>query len=276
MDGTVTTFEAPGVRVHVYTAPVDYFADNTIILDLADRLIVVDGQMFQPFATEAADVIAGLAKPIDRFVLTHDHPDHYSGFATLTARFPGVQLAALPSVRQSLLAKGDAVLAVRRGLFGEGVAEHAVIPDATIVPGELTIAGQRFVFAEFDNTESEHTLVIYLPDAHLALLADMVAGPEEHLFTLQPNFDAWEAAIERIRGDIARFGITTIVPGHGGPLTPAVLPANIAYLRAAKQAFTTSGTSGEFKDALSAALPGRGPQAWLDWTGQQLYGHVAP
>lgn len=276
MDGTVATVETPGVRVHIYTAPAEAFAVNTIVLELADRLIVLDGQMQQSYAAEAADVIAGMTKPIDRFVLTHDHPDHYSGFTTLTARFPGVQLAALPSVRQSLLNKSDAVLAVRRGMLGNEVAQHAVIPDATIIPGELTIAGQRFVFVEFDNTESEHALVIYLPDAHLALLADLVASPDEHLFTLQPNFDTWEATIERIRGDIARFGITIIVPGHGGPLTPAVLPANIAYLRAAKEAFATSGTSEEFKEALSAALPGRGPRARLEWSGQQLYGHVAP
>ena len=276
MQGTITTVQAGDIAVHIYRAPVEALSVNTIVLELSDRLLVVDGQMFQRYAAEAADMIASIPKPIDRFLLTHDHPDHYSGFTTLTSRFPGVQLAALPSVRESLLSISDEVLAVRRGFLGDDVAEHAVLPDAVVLPGELVIAGQRFVFAEFDDAESDHTLVVYLPDAHLALVGDLLGGDSEHLFTLRPNFDQWVAALHRIRGDVARYGIATILPGHGAVLTPAVIPAKLAYLATAKRAFAGSGTSDEFAAAMTAALPEYGPQAYLDWSGAQLYGHVAP
>jgi glyoxylase-like metal-dependent hydrolase (beta-lactamase superfamily II) len=276
MDGSVTTLEREELAIHVYTAPPAGYAVNTIVLELADRLIVVDGQMAQAYAAEAGDVVEGLGKRIDRFVLSHTHPDHYSGFQHLTARFPGVQLAALPAVRGHLLAHGDQVLAVRRSLFGDQVASRAVIPDATIVPGELTIAGVRFLFQQYDETEADHTLTVVLPESGVALLADLVASPSEHLFTLQPHFDAWAAALHQVRTDIARYGITTIVPGHGAPIGPEALPANLEYLQVAKEVHAHAGTSEEYVAGVTARLPDRGPQAWLDWSGQLLYGHVAP
>lgn len=276
MQGTVQTLEFPELKVHVYTPPAEGFLVNSTIVELTDRLIVVDGQLFQRFAREVGDIIDGLGKPIDRFVLTHNHPDHYAGFAHLTERFPGVQLAALPSVRDYVIRLGRQVLAVRRGLFGDDVAAEPVIPDAVLVPGELVIGGVRFLFDEFHDAESEHTLTITLPDQGITLVADLVAAASDHLFTVQPHFDSWTAVLEKIRLDVAKFGLTTLIIGHGAPVGPEALPANIEYLRAAKAAYEASGKADEFVAAVTANIPGRSPDAWLNWSSQMLYGHVAP
>ena len=275
MNGTIQHVRRTGATVHVYTPP-DEFHANSIILELEDRLIVIDAQMARSSATEVADYVDTFDKRIDRFLLSHDHPDHYAGFTTLTQRFPGVQLAALPSVRQHLINVGERVLSVRRELFGDEVNTEVVVPDATVVPGNLTIGGLRFVFVEYDETESEHTLVIHLPDVGLCFPADLVTAGDEHMFTVQPNFDRWIDALHALRRDVARYGIDTLVPGHGNPVGIDVLPANIAYLEAAREVYAHSGTKEEYKAALKARLPQRGPQPWLDWVGEQLFGSVAP
>jgi glyoxylase-like metal-dependent hydrolase (beta-lactamase superfamily II) len=276
MDGTVQTIGLEGLKVHVYTPPDESLLVNSTIFELADRLIVVDGQIFQKFAREVADFIDGLHKPIDRFLLTHNHPDHYSGFQTLTERFPGVQLAALPAVRDYVARMGQEVLDLRRSLFGDEVASRVVVPDAVIVPGELVISGVRFLFQEFEDAEADHTLTITLPDHGVVLVADLLTSEQHHLFTVTPHFDEWIAAVNKIRADVAKFGITTIIVGHGIPVGPEVLPANLEYLAAAKKAHAASGKSEEFVAAVSASLPERTPDMWLNWSSQMLYGHVAP
>jgi glyoxylase-like metal-dependent hydrolase (beta-lactamase superfamily II) len=276
MDGTVRSLERDGVTVHVYTPPDESLLVNSTILELADRLIVVDGQIFQKYAREVGDVMDRLGKPVDRFILTHNHPDHYSGFEHLTGRFPGVQLAALPSVRDYLVQKGQQVLDLRRSLFGDEIAARIVIPDALIVPGELVISGVRFLFQEFTDTESEFTLTITLPDHGVALVADLLASPDHHLFTVQPHFDGWLAALDTIRADVSKYGITRLIVGHGAPIGPESLPANAEYLRAAKEAFATSATAEEFVAAVQASRPERSPDMWVNWSSQMLYGHVAP
>lgn len=276
MDGTVSTIGLDGLKVHVYTPPEESLLVNSTVFELADRLIVVDGQIFQRYAREVGDLIETLGKPVDRFVLTHNHPDHYSGFQHLTGRFPGVQLAALPAVRDYVARMGQQVLDLRRSLFGDEVASRVVVPDAVIVPGELVISGVRFLFREFQDAEADHTLTITLPDHGLTLVGDLLASERHHLFTVAPRFDEWIAAVREIRADVARFGIKTIIVGHGTPVGPEVLPANVEYLEAAKQAHAVSGKAEEFVAAVSAALPERTPDMWLNWSSQMLYGHVAP
>jgi glyoxylase-like metal-dependent hydrolase (beta-lactamase superfamily II) len=276
MDGTVQAINLEGLKVHVYTPPDESLLVNSTIFELADRLIVVDGQIFQKFAREVGDLIDTLHKPIDRFVLTHNHPDHYSGFQHLSERFPGVQLASLPSVRDYVDRMGQQVLDLRRSLFGDEVASRVVVPDAVIVPGELVISGVRFLFQEFEDAEADHSLTITLPDHGIVLVADLLASQQHHLFTVSPHFDEWIAAVNKIRADVAKFGIKTIIVGHGTPVGPEVLPANLEYLEAAKKAHATSGKAEEFVAAVSASLPERTPDMWLNWSSQMLYGHVAP
>jgi glyoxylase-like metal-dependent hydrolase (beta-lactamase superfamily II) len=276
MDGTVQAINLEGLKVHVYTPPDESLLVNSTIFELADRLIVVDGQIFQKFAREVGDLIDTLHKPIDRFVLTHNHPDHYSGFQHLSERYPGVQLAALPSVRDYVDRMGQQVLDLRRSLFGDEVASRVVVPDAVIVPGELVISGVRFLFQEFEDAEADHSLTITLPDHGIVLVADLLASQQHHLFTVSPHFDEWIAAVNKIRADVAKFGIKTIIVGHGTPVGPEVLPANLEYLEAAKKAHATSGKAEEFVAAVSASLPERTPDMWLNWSSQMLYGHVAP
>ena len=276
MDGTVQAINLEGLKVHVYTPPDESLVVNSTVFELADRLIVVDGQIFQKFAREVGDLIDTLHKPIDRFVLTHNHPDHYSGFQHLSERYPGVQLAALQSVRDYVDRMGQQVLDLRRSLFGDEVASRVVVPDAVIVPGELVISGVRFLFQEFEDAEADHSLTITLPDHGIVLVADLLASQQHHLFTVSPHFDEWIAAVNKIRADVAKFGIKTIIVGHGTPVGPEVLPANLEYLEAAKKAHATSGKAEEFVAAVSASLPERTPDMWLNWSSQMLYGHVAP
>jgi glyoxylase-like metal-dependent hydrolase (beta-lactamase superfamily II) len=276
MEGTVQTIGLDGLRVHVYTPPDESLLVNSTVFELPDRLIVVDGQIFQRFAREVGDIVDSLGKPIDRFVLTHNHPDHYSGFQHLTERFPGVQLAALPAVREYVARIGQQVLDLRRNLFGDEIARRAVVPDAVIVPGELVIGGVRFLFQEFEDAEADHTLTITLPDHGVALVADLLASAHHHLFTVTPHFDQWIAAVGQIRADVAKYGLTTLIVGHGAPVGPEVLPANLEYLQTAKKAHAAAGKAEEYVAAVSASLPERAPDLWLNWSSQMLYGHVAP
>ena len=72
------------------------------------------------------------------------------------------------------------------------------------------------------------------------------------------------------------LGLKTLIIGHGAPIGPESLPANIEYLEAAKAAYASSAKSEDFVAAVSAALPERSPEMWLNWSSQMLYGHVAP
>ena len=118
--GDVRTLELPGLAVHVFTASEENYLVNSVIYELPDQLVVVDAQMFVPDAEDFAEVIERLGKPVTRFILSHNHPDHFSGFEVLCGRFPGVPLAALPGVTEYVATLGPA--GDRGAARGDGLA----------------------------------------------------------------------------------------------------------------------------------------------------------
>ena len=156
--------ELSDVRVHVFTASEENYLINSLIYELAGELLVVDAQMFVPDAEAFADAIEALDKPVTRFVLSHNHPDHYLGFAVLCDRFPGVPVAALPRAIEYVAQLGPLVVAARKAEMGELVASRAVVPDTELRTGGETIGGVRFVFEGYDDAEAESQVVIHLPD----------------------------------------------------------------------------------------------------------------
>src|SRR4029077_1288445 len=101
------------------------------------------------------DLIEGLGKPVTRFILSHNHPDHFSGFDVLCRRFPDVPVAALPGVTEYVETLGPEVIAARRAEMGSLVASRAVVPDMALRTGAETIGGVRFVFEGYDDAEAE-------------------------------------------------------------------------------------------------------------------------
>src|SRR5579871_5565380 len=210
--GELSTIELADVRVHVFTASEENFLINSLIYELADQLVVVDAQMFVPDARAFADAIEALGKPVTRFVLSHNHPDHYLGFEVLCERFPGVPLAALPRATRYVAELGPLVVAARKAEMGELVASRAVVPDTELVEGAETIGGVRFVFNGYDDAEAESQVVIHLPDQGASAVFDLACRAEHHCFTVLPEFDHWVSVLEDVRS--ASGGARHLLIGH--------------------------------------------------------------
>jgi glyoxylase-like metal-dependent hydrolase (beta-lactamase superfamily II) len=96
--GKICVSDHGDVKVHTYISPQDGLLTNTQIVEGPTKLIVFDGQFFLPYADEAATYIEGLAKPVDRIVLSHIHLDHWSGLPVLAKRFPDAPICGLEGV----------------------------------------------------------------------------------------------------------------------------------------------------------------------------------
>lgn len=65
---------------------------NAAVIELGDKVMVVDSHLSPSAAREAARIIAALTnnKPVRYLVNTHWHPDHVQGNSTYSSAFPGV------------------------------------------------------------------------------------------------------------------------------------------------------------------------------------------
>lgn len=272
MQGKVTVADHDSVRIHDYTSPQDGLFVHSVIIEGASRLVLFDCQFFLRYATEVADYIDGLKKPLDRIIISHIHPDHWSGLEVISKRFPQVPIFALQSVKTYIEVNGGKIMTARQGAFGDAVASHAVTPTHVLATGKTQIDGVTYEFEEFDEGESQYQLVARLPEQKTLMVFDLVFPKVTHVFTVAPHFDHWIEILETLKGKT----FDNLVVGHAGPVGREDIDSTIAYLRETKVLYQNSKTPGDYATKVKARYPERQEPGWIDFSALLLYGVINP
>lgn len=249
-----TVAQNKDVKVHTYMSPSVMFANSSHIIELKDELIIVDGQFFAPYALELKKFTESLGKPVTRFYISHDHPDHFIGFGDA---FPNVKVYALAETKASIEQTGQSVLEQRQAQFGSMIATKLNKPSVIQKPGEEIIENVKFIFEKSLNNESGVSLVIKLPELGVYIAQDIVYN-QIHLF-IEGDTKGWEAALHKVIKD-KKYKI--ILAGHGKEGGKELLKENLAYITFVNETILKSKNKEEFKAAIIKKYP--------DYKGEQL------
>ncbi len=270
--GQVTIHDHGDVRVHDYQAPQDGLLVHSVIVEGPTKLVLFDAQFLLDYATEVADYIEKLDKVLERVVISHGHPDHWSGLEVIAKRFPGVPIATLPAVRDYIATNGQPIMTARRMVFGTRVAEGPVVPTITIEPGVMEIDGVRYVMEAYDEGESQHQLVVTLPNQAIMLAFDLIFPADVHTFTVAAYFDHWIGILNQLAS--RSFG--TLLVGHAGPARRSDIHSTIAYLQTARDVHATTKVADEYAAHMKKLFPNLSESGWVDFSSLMLYGIINP
>jgi len=251
-----TVTQNKDVKVHTYMSPPAMFANTSHIIELKDELIVVDGQFFAPYALELKKFTDSIGKPVTRFYISHDHPDHYIGFGDA---FPNVKVYALAETKASIEQTGQSILEQRQAQFGPMIATKLNKPSAIQQPGEETIGNVKFVFEKSLSNESTVSLVIKLPELGVYIAQDIVYN-KIHLF-IEGDTKGWGNALRKI---MKEKSYKTVLSGHGKEGGSELLKDNLTYLAFANETILNSKNKEEFKAAIIKKYPEYGGEQLID------------
>lgn len=251
-----TVTQNKDVKVHTYMSPTAMFANTSHIIELKNELIIVDGQFFAPYALELKKLTDSLGKPVTRFYISHDHPDHFIGFGDA---FPNVKVYALAETKASIEKTGQGVLEQRQAQFGPMIATKLNKPSVIQQPGEETIGDVKFIFEKSLNNESAVSLVIKLPEIGLYIAQDIVYN-KIHLF-IEGDTKGWETALRKI---IKEKTYKIVLSGHGKEGGIELLKENLNYLAFVKETILKSKNKEEFKAAIIKKYPEYGGEQLVD------------
>jgi glyoxylase-like metal-dependent hydrolase (beta-lactamase superfamily II) len=251
-----TVIKNKNVKVHTYMSPTAMFANTSHIIELKNELIIVDGQFFAPYALELKKFTDSIGKPVTRFYISHDHPDHFIGFGDA---FPDVKVYALAETKTSIEQTGQGVLEQRQAQFGPLIATKLNKPSVIQQPGEETIGNVKFIFEKSLNNESTVSLVIKLPELGVYIAQDIVYN-KIHLF-IEGDTKGWETALNKI---IKEKTYKTILAGHGKEGGEKLLKENLTYLAFVNETITKSKNKEEFKAAIIKKYPEYGGEQLVD------------
>src|SRR5215831_9358919 len=253
-NGKIQVTEQLGLKVHTYTAPDDGWMVNTHFIELATRLIGIDAQYTIPYAKEALAYAATLGNPITRLYVTHYHPDHLLGAAAFD-----LPIHALPEVKAKIDAVGDRVASEEHEKFPDAIPLRAEKPSTIVSPGSETIDGVRFEFLHLEHAETEHALMIGLPEQRILITQDLIYNGV-HVFISERAFDTWSANLQRYKAE----AYERILPGHGEPGGAELYDRMQNYLSTANNLLSKASDGDDLKVRLIAAFPDFGGRALLD------------
>ena len=247
---------------------------NSVVFDGRDGLIVVDTGRHAWHSDKIAAVAKARRRPIAAIVNTHWHLDHTSGNIALKAAYPAAQVYATRAIDGALTGiLADSAKGAREMLAGgkldpvtveEINADLATIdagpklrPDVVIErSGTMTIAGRSLDVRFATHAATEGDIWFYDPATGLAIVGDLVTLPAPFLDTACP--EGWRKAL----GEVAAAPFTTLVPGHGAPMTRAQFARYRSAFDALLDCSATSAGKSVCADAwVKAVMPLLGPDA---------------
>lgn len=259
---TVTVNDLGDLKVHSYLSPQQVFANNTHIIETANQLVLIDTQFILPMAKDYRAYADSLNKPIERLVITHEHPDHFLG----SEAFNDIDVYSLQSVADKIKAHGQTEIDEKKAQFGDAIASTFVVPTA-LEPGSVKIDGVTFLFESVANAEAEEQMVTKLPDYGVVSVGDIVYSGVHMILAGQPP--SWIAALKDLQADSEEYPI--VLSGHGTTTNPAVYDTNIAWLGKAGELMGTAKNGKDFKNGLTEAFPDLGMDAAIDFVLPFIY-----
>lgn len=192
-----------------------------------------------------------LEKPIERLIVTHEHPDHWFG---LRAAFSDVSLYTTASTQAFLAQAGAGMLEARTESMG---ADPTYVPIENVLPeGSETLDGVTYEYRVYQAAEAEEQVVILLPNQGVMLVGDLIYN--NFYLILEPGFDNWIAILKELQ---SLDGYAVVLPGHGQPDDTSVLAENIAYLQRAFVLFAEVDGPEAFQAAMIEQYPDWGARS---------------
>ena len=248
MEGTLTVTVGRRVVVHSYTAPRTGWFATSHVIELPDRLVVVDLPLLAAHTAEVLARVGDLAKPVDRVLVTHAHPDHFAGTTLVDA-----PVHATAGVRDLVNTRGAAAVRStyrhqRIGQVGTARSPHV---GHVLADGRVSLGGVELDLRRFGPGDCPENLVVEVVGESMVFTGDLVSHGV-HPYVGERHAGAWAASLRRLR----ELRHDVVLPGHGPPGTAALYDQMARYLETARFVLASAGTADDVEHALCSAHPG--------------------
>lgn len=187
---------------------------NSWIIHNDEGIVVIDAQRSLSAGRELAEQIRTLNKPLLAVLITHPHPDHFGGLASVLEAFPGTPVLASQATTEILENDRNGFIAATKRILGDDAPDTQPLPTSNFRDGErLDIGGIELVIYEMGRGEADSATVFFAPDDNALFIGD-VADNQRTGFLMEGHTVEWLIQIETLQRTFADLN-PQLYPGHG-------------------------------------------------------------
>jgi glyoxylase-like metal-dependent hydrolase (beta-lactamase superfamily II) len=207
-----------GFSIKVFTSPDDQFWANSVIIEGAREVMLVDAQLTKTSAEEVLQEIRETKKPLSIIYITHEHADHFLGLEVFKEAYPGVRIIANSAVVDRINKVYQEKIDKWKKILGDRATSHVV-----------GIEKFDANFIEFENSkiellkdvqgDTDENTMLWIPGQRILISGDVLFNGM-HVYTAETDSKArekWLNSLDKIR----TLKPSLVIPGHskvGAPL----------------------------------------------------------
>jgi glyoxylase-like metal-dependent hydrolase (beta-lactamase superfamily II)/predicted ester cyclase len=260
------------LEIQHYVSKNSGIGELSVILLGKKQAVLIDSQWKPSDAKNVAKIIADSGRELTHILITHGHPDHYWGLATILETFPNAKVLARKGTRDEIKNQFAAKWIHWQPLMGEDMPLTPVLPE--LLKGDkLMLEGEEIRFVDLPINEVEHSVAYYVPSKKALIAGDLIFSKMHAYFADLNNPAGWVEALKFVKN----VGpIETVYPGHG-PVGGADLIDEAIHYMEVYQSFAKPGVPlPKIIKAMTSEFPNYGGEIILWWTRGPSFGIFGP
>ena len=218
--------------IHRYEAKISDFFVNAFLVETENGVVAIDATLAITSSRELRNKVDNeIGKPLLAVLLTHGHPDHYTGLAEFTKGLDVPVLATqetLDFAKREDKEKGEVAIL----MFGDEYPRKRIFPNRIVKGGDvLTFDGLEFRLTDYGPGESDNDCAwtIEIDGRKHVFLGDIIHN-HMHCFFRDGHALEWLNTLDRL---LREFDHTAILhTSHGDPCGTEIVYWHRAYIQA--------------------------------------------
>lgn len=207
-----------GFSIKVFTSPDDQFWVNSVIIEGADEVMLVDAQLTKTNAERVLQEIKATKKPLSIIYITHEHADHFLGLEVFKEAYPSVRIVANSAVTDRINKVYQEKLDKWQKILGSG-ATSRVVAISRFDANFIEFDGSKIEVLKNIRGDTDENTMLWIPGQRILIAGDVLFN-HMHVYTAETDSEArgkWLNSLQKIR-DLKPL---VVIPGHskvGAPL----------------------------------------------------------
>ena len=248
------------LSIKVFTSPDDQFWTNSVMIEGAHEVMLVDAQLTKTGAERVLQEIKETKKPLSIIYITHEHADHFLGLEVFKEAYPRVRIIANSAVVDRINKVYQDKIDKWKKILGTGATSHVVAIeklDASFIKFENS---KIEVLKNIQGDTDENTM-LWISGQRILIAGDVVFN-NMHVYTAETDSKAREKWLNSLN-QIRELKPSVVIPGHSKVGAPLDASAAVDFTENYLLVFEEELNKAKDPDGLINAMKERFPSADL-------------